>query len=89
MKARRADFAGNWYPSSASECEREIKFFLEEEQVKDHFSAKRIGGIVPHAGWYFSGSIACHVIHSLSQQPGRIRLPFLECIFTKNLPAIL
>jgi AmmeMemoRadiSam system protein B len=55
MKARRADFAGNWYPSSASECEREIKFFLEEEQVKAHSSAKLIGGIVPHAGWYFSG----------------------------------
>jgi AmmeMemoRadiSam system protein B len=25
-----------------------------------------VGGIVPHAGWYFSGSIACNVIHRLS-----------------------
>ena len=26
------------------------------------------GGIVPHAGWYFSGSIACNVIHCLSKE---------------------
>jgi hypothetical protein len=25
-----------------------------------------VGGIVPHAGWYFSGSIACNVIHQLA-----------------------
>ncbi|MFO7972502.1 MAG: AmmeMemoRadiSam system protein B [Desulfobacterales bacterium] len=26
------------------------------------------GGIVPHAGWYFSGSIACNVIHCLKDE---------------------
>jgi AmmeMemoRadiSam system protein B len=26
-----------------------------------------VGGIVPHAGWYFSGKIACHVIRCLAQ----------------------
>ena len=26
------------------------------------------GGIVPHAGWYFSGSIACNVIHCLTKE---------------------
>jgi predicted class III extradiol MEMO1 family dioxygenase len=25
MKARKAMFAGSWYPGNASECEREIK----------------------------------------------------------------
>jgi hypothetical protein len=25
MKARKAMFAGSWYPENASECEREIK----------------------------------------------------------------
>ncbi len=27
---------------------------------------KLVGGIVPHAGWYFSGSIACNVINCLA-----------------------
>ena len=29
--------------------------------------ADLVGGIVPHAGWFFSGSIACNVIHALSR----------------------
>ena len=29
-KARKAVFAGSWYPSSASDCEREIEVFLTE-----------------------------------------------------------
>ena len=29
---RKAVFAGSWYPSSASECEQEIKGFLAEGQ---------------------------------------------------------
>ena len=66
MNARKAAFAGSWYPKSPSACEREIKAFLEEGS-HPHLSDKHlVGGIVPHAGWYFSGSIACNVIHSLS-----------------------
>jgi AmmeMemoRadiSam system protein B len=67
MKIRSADFAGSWYPSSSSACEREIKSFLKEEQIKVPSSTKLVGGIVPHAGWYFSGSIACNVIHSIKE----------------------
>lgn len=64
-KLRRAVFAGSWYPSSAAECEKEIEGFLAEGQKIDLPAAKRVGGIVPHAGWFFSGSIACNVISSL------------------------
>jgi len=70
MQARKAVFAGSWYPGSPAECEREIKSFLADSDKKP--SAKRawVGGIVPHAGWYFSGKIACQVIASLvSQDP--------------------
>ena len=31
----------------------------------DFPAGKRVGGIVPHAGWFFSGSIACNVISCL------------------------
>jgi len=65
---RRAVFAGSWYPSSAAECEREIAGFLAEGKNLNPPSRELVGGIVPHAGWYFSGSIACNVIHSVKGQ---------------------
>jgi AmmeMemoRadiSam system protein B len=62
---RRAVFAGSWYPARASECEREIKQFLKEGEKRTVADRKLVGGIVPHAGWYFSGSSACNVINCL------------------------
>ncbi len=64
-KVRKAVFAGSWYPSSASECEREITGFLAEGQNLNPPGRALVGGIVPHAGWYFSGSIACNVIRCM------------------------
>lgn len=64
MKARKAMFAGSWYPGSASECEREIKEFIKDTKTT---GLKPTGGIVPHAGWYYSGEIACNVIKILSE----------------------
>ncbi len=64
-KLRRAIFAGSWYPASAAECEKEIAGFLEEGKKMNLPVGKRVGGIVPHAGWFFSGSIACNVIRCL------------------------
>ena len=64
MKARKAVFAGSWYPGNASECEREIKEFIKDAKTT---GLKPTGGIVPHAGWYYSGKIACNVIKILSE----------------------
>ncbi len=71
---RKSSFSGSWYPATASECEKEIKNFLKESGFQTVPEANYIGGIVPHAGWYFSGSLACRVISALSgpdaqQQP--------------------
>jgi len=65
---RKAMFAGSWYPSSAAECETEINSFLEEGKSIESPDRRLVGGIVPHAGWYFSGSIACNVISRLKGQ---------------------
>lgn len=65
MEIRKAVFSGSWYPSEPGECEREIQNFLKETKVKDMQDRTYVGGIVPHAGWYFSGSIACNVINLL------------------------
>jgi len=64
-KVRQPVFAGSWYPANASDCEREIRGFLEEGQSLTPPDRNLVAGIVPHAGWYFSGSIACNVIHCL------------------------
>ena len=65
MKTRQALFAGNWYPARAEKCEMEIKQFLDSFDAPEEMSGEWAGGIVPHAGWYFSGRIACNVIHAL------------------------
>ena len=65
---RKAMFAGSWYPASASECEREITEFLTEGKNTKPTDRELVGGIVPHAGWYFSGSIACNVIGRLKSE---------------------
>lgn len=69
MALRSSVFSGSWYPDSPGACEKQIKAFLAEELYATAGEGHRIGGIVPHAGWYFSGSIACNVIYRLQQGP--------------------
>ncbi len=65
MNTRKAAFAGSWYPSKAADCEKEIEQFLSEGPEPGTENQSWLGGIVPHAGWYYSGQIACNVIHWL------------------------
>ncbi|OQY12565.1 MAG: hypothetical protein B6I31_02915 [Desulfobacteraceae bacterium 4572_19] len=65
MNIRKSAFAGSWYPDTSGKCEIEIKQFLNDPIIVQPPSKKYIAGIVPHAGWYFSGSIACNVISLL------------------------
>ena len=67
MKARKPVFSGSWYPSAAVECEKEIVRFLADKSMACPEGNIR-GCIVPHAGWYFSGSIAANVIHCLKNE---------------------
>ncbi len=61
MDERKADFAGSWYPGTETECIRMIEGFLSDA-VPCPDAGAIIGGIVPHAGWFFSGHVACNVI---------------------------
>jgi len=65
MSVRRADFAGSWYPGNRSECRRMIESFMKEARPCPNGGRKHTGGIVPHAGWVFSGQTACNVIQCL------------------------
>ncbi len=83
MARKRAAFSGNWYPGAASECEREIETFLTEYEHDALPDQAFRGGIVPHAGWFFSGAIACNVIHRLTREPS----PDVIVIFGMHLHA--
>lgn len=65
MNVRRADFAGTWYPGTRSDCQRAIEAFMKEARPCPDGGKKHVGGIVPHAGWIFSGQTACNVIQCL------------------------
>jgi len=65
MGARKTDFAGTWYPGTESECRRIIETFSEVSVPCASFKKGIFGGIVPHAGWYYSGQIAFNVIKCL------------------------
>jgi hypothetical protein len=67
MEIKKMAFAGSWYPATADQCETSIQSFLKERQGLP--AGEFIGGIVPHAGWFYSGSIASRVIAAL--QPDR------------------
>ncbi len=55
-----------WYPRSEAETKEEIQAFLKnarEPGVKATF----IAGVAPHAGWIYSGKLACNVFKQLAQ----------------------
>jgi MEMO1 family protein len=70
VKLRKGVFSGSWYPERASACEAQINQFLSQVDPDSALAREWLGGIVPHAGWRYSGSIACQVINRLkSPQP--------------------
>jgi AmmeMemoRadiSam system protein B len=62
MDIRKALLRGTWYPDSKEECEA----FISSGKKYKNISNKIYGGIVPHAGWFFSGETALAVIEAVS-----------------------
>ena len=67
MRLRRPAFSGSWYPDDERSCRSQIKQFSEEPFAADDLPCPPQAGIVPHAGWFFSGAVACHVIQALGE----------------------
>jgi len=83
MSLRKSVFSGSWYPAESRDCEDQILQFIEEGKNQSTTIAAPVGGIVPHAGWYFSGSIACNVIHRIAAN----RSPDVVVVFGMHLHA--
>jgi MEMO1 family protein len=71
MNVRSRSLPSGWYPDSASECNLEIDNFLQGFIPPE---GSWIGGVIPHAGWYFSGRLAARVMSVLSagRDPDRV-----------------
>ena len=82
MKTRKADFAGTWYPGGSTECRETIETLLKGVDPCPQVDGPILGGIVPHAGWFYSGQIACQVIHCLAEQMD----PDTCIVFGRHLP---
>lgn len=72
MEVKASAFSHSWYPGSARECEASILGFVKENRGRGADDPRDCtGGIVPHAGWVYSGRIACRVIQALAGKDGR------------------
>ena len=60
---KHADFAGSWYPGTAGACEEKIREFMDGYEVSESVA---LAGVVPHAGWIFSGKLACRAMAQLA-----------------------
>lgn len=80
MATRSADFAGTWYPAKASECRKIIEEFSRSSKPCAG-GGSGVGGIVPHAGWVYSGAVALNVVKCLSEG----RTPETVVLFGRHL----
>ena len=71
---RPMEFAGAWYPGTAKACAAQIEGWwaglpADEGRRSDAPAATTRLGVVPHAGWVYSGRLAARVFHALGPDP--------------------
>jgi len=76
MSRRKRNLPRGWYPVDKNDCKKEIESYLEGWSPPQIPFEGRRGGIVPHAGWYFSGRLATRVMYCLRSN-GKVDLVVL------------
>ena len=90
MNRRNRSLPRGWYPVDKKECQREIESYLEGWTPSPLPSSKGLGGIVPHAGWYFSGKLATRVFASLtSKSKVEVVVLYGGHLSTQDVPRIM
>ncbi len=90
MNRRNRSLPRGWYPWDGKDCEKEIKSFLEGWAIPADLSIKGVGGIIPHAGWFFSGKLAAKVFCSLkSEKKVELVVLYGGHLSTEDLPRIV
>jgi AmmeMemoRadiSam system protein B len=65
MSHRKRILPRGWYPFDGKDCKKEIESYLGGWTPSQLPAGKGLGGIIPHAGWYFSGKLAARVFYTL------------------------
>jgi AmmeMemoRadiSam system protein B len=72
MKTRKPIVAGQFYPGQHDSCVDEINEHIEQGTPAVPLPETIAAGIVPHAGWTFSGSVAGMVFSAIRQQHEKV-----------------
>lgn len=75
QSVRKPSAAGLFYPAEPSQLQQTIKDLLNAIEKPHSIEYPVFGGIVPHAGYQYSGPVASHIYAAISHlQPQRIIL---------------
>lgn len=72
MQTRKSIVAGQFYPGQHDACIDEINKCLDAVTISESLPDKIVAGIVPHAGWTFSGTLAAMVFMAIRQQHEKV-----------------
>ena len=65
MSVRQPYRSGSFYEAGPETCRRDAQRLLLTARVPDDLPAGIVGGIVPHAGWVYSGLVAATTLKAL------------------------
>ena len=68
---RQAYLAGSWYESDPSACHAAVSRLMDQAEPPADLPEILFGGLVPHAGWAFSGRLAALTLRAMSAR-GRL-----------------
>jgi len=72
MQTRKPIVAGQFYPGGHNSCVAELTDCIEKRTPSKSLPETIVAGIVPHAGWAFSGSLAALVFSAVKQRHEKI-----------------
>jgi MEMO1 family protein len=72
MQIRKPMVAGQFYPRDRETCLVEIRECLPTEVPSEGLPEPLVGGLVPHAGWTFSGALAALVFCAIQRGRGSV-----------------
>jgi AmmeMemoRadiSam system protein B len=72
MRARKPVVAGQFYPGQHDSCLSAIHECLEAVNLSGQLPETIVAGIVPHAGWTFSGALAALVFSAIKQRHEKV-----------------
>ena len=72
MQKRKPIVAGQFYPDEHDLCVAEINECIKAGEPSESLPETIVAGIVPHAGWVFSGHLAALVFSAVKQQHEKV-----------------